>query len=93
MAEFMPLKQETEKRVAALKPASDKKSQPELCAAFRNLVTAHTKMVKYAEEHAADCRHTARRHQEDAGQERQDLQSAQQSLRCRRRPPRRRRQA
>lgn len=56
VAEFLPLRQDTEKRMAAIKPATEKKSQQLTCAAFRNLAGAHTKMMKYADDHGVECR-------------------------------------
>jgi hypothetical protein len=54
-AEFMPLRQDAEKRAGAIKAAAAKKSQPALCAAFKNFAVAEAKMVKYVADNAANC--------------------------------------
>lgn len=54
--EFMPLRQEAEKKAGAIKAAAATKKQPAVCAAFRNFATAEAKVVKYAEEHGDECR-------------------------------------
>ncbi len=54
-AEFLPLRQDAEKRAGAIKIAADKKSQPELCAAFRNFAAAEAKMVKYVADNGKNC--------------------------------------
>lgn len=54
--EFMPLRQEAEKKAGAIKAAAASKKQPVVCAAFRNFATAEAKVVKYAEEHGDECR-------------------------------------
>ena len=54
--EFMPLRQEAEKKAGAIKAAAATKKQPVVCSAFRNFATAEAKVVKYAEEHGDECR-------------------------------------
>jgi hypothetical protein len=54
-AEFMPLRQDAEKRAGMIKTAAAKKSQPELCDAFKNFAAAEAKMVKYVTDNGAAC--------------------------------------
>ena len=54
--EFMPLRQDAEKKAAAIKTAAATKKQPAVCAAFRNFAAAEAKVVKYVEEHGEECR-------------------------------------
>lgn len=54
--EFMPLRADAEKKAAAIKAASATKKQPVVCAAFKNFAAAEAKVVKYVEEHGAECR-------------------------------------
>jgi len=54
-AEFMPLRQDAEKRAGAIKAAAAKKSQPELCNAFKNFAAAEAKMVKYVTDNGTAC--------------------------------------
>lgn len=54
-SEFLPLRQDAEKRAGAIKAAAAKKSQPELCAAFKNFAAAEAKMVKYVTDNSAAC--------------------------------------
>jgi hypothetical protein len=56
MKEFLPLRQETEKRGQALKVASDKHSGPEIaCKLIGSFIQAEVKMVKYVETNSARC--------------------------------------
>jgi len=56
MKEFLPLRQETEKRGHALKAASDKHSGPEIaCKLIGSFLQAEVKMVKYVETNSARC--------------------------------------
>lgn len=55
-AEFMPLRADAEKKAAAIKAAAATKKQPVVCAAFRNFAAAEAKVVKYVEDHGAECR-------------------------------------
>jgi len=56
MKEFMPLRQEAEKRGQALKVASDKHQGPEIaCKLIGNFMQAEIKMVKYVETNSARC--------------------------------------
>lgn len=54
-AEFLPLRQDAEKRAGAIKAAAAKKSQPELCNAFKNFAAAEAKMVKYVTDNGSAC--------------------------------------
>ncbi len=54
--EFMPLRADAEKKAAAIKAAAATKQQPAVCAAFRNFAAAEAKVIKYVEEHGAECR-------------------------------------
>lgn len=54
-AEFTPLRQDAEKRAGMIKAAAAKKSQPELCNAFKNFAAAEAKMVKYVVDNGASC--------------------------------------
>ncbi|RKE71000.1 hypothetical protein [Pseudorhodoplanes sinuspersici] len=54
--EFMPLRQDAEKKAGAIKAAAATKKQPAVCAAFRNFAAAEAKVVKYAEDHGDECR-------------------------------------
>jgi hypothetical protein len=56
MNEFMPLRQEAEKRGAALKAASDKHLGPDVaCKLIGNFIQAEVKMMKYVETNSARC--------------------------------------
>jgi hypothetical protein len=56
MKEFLPLRQEAEKRGAALKIASDKHQGPEVaCKLIGIFMQSEIKMVKYVETNAARC--------------------------------------
>jgi len=56
MAEFAPLRTETEKRAAALKAAAGKHLPPqEVCAVFTRFIESETKVVKFMEKNAALC--------------------------------------
>lgn len=54
--EFLPLRQDAEKKAAAIKAAAATKKQPAVCAAFKNFAAAEAKVVKYVEEHGDECR-------------------------------------
>jgi hypothetical protein len=54
--EFLPLRAEAEKKAAAIKAAAATKKQPVVCAAFKNFAAAEAKVVKYVEDHGAECR-------------------------------------
>jgi len=54
-AEFLPLRQDAEKRAGMIKAAAAKKSQPELCNAFKNFAAAEAKMVKYVTDNDSAC--------------------------------------
>jgi hypothetical protein len=54
--EFLPLREEAEKKAAAIKAAAATKKQPVVCQAFKNFAAAEAKVVKYVEEHGAECR-------------------------------------
>jgi hypothetical protein len=56
MKEFLPLRQEAEKRGQALKAASEKRSGPEVaCKLIGNFIQAEVKMIKYVEVNSARC--------------------------------------
>ena len=56
MKEFLPLRQDVEKRGLAIRAASERKATPqEACGLFNSFLTANVKMIKYAEKHAAQC--------------------------------------
>lgn len=49
------MRQDAEKRAGAIKTAAAKKSQPELCNAFKNFAAAEAKMVKYVTDNGTAC--------------------------------------
>ncbi|WP_458758045.1 hypothetical protein ACSVBT_18425 [Afipia sp. TerB] len=54
--EFMPLRQDVEKRMASIQGLGKRKAPAsEACAALRGLSTAETKMIKYVEVNAQKC--------------------------------------
>lgn len=56
MKEFMPLREEAERRGKLIKAASDRKASPdEACKLIANFGKAEVKMIKYVEAHAASC--------------------------------------
>src|ERR1700729_1665810 len=56
MKDFMPLRQEAEKRGALLKAAGERHAGPdEACKLIGNFLQAETKMVKYVETNSARC--------------------------------------
>src|SRR5215475_4762039 len=56
MKNFMPLREEAEKRGKLIKAASDRHAPPdEACKLIRNFGEAEQKMIKYVETHAAKC--------------------------------------
>src|SRR5262249_50266182 len=56
MAEFMPLRNEAEKRADVLKAGIEKKMErPKLCGLFRNFSDAEEKVVKYAVTNQKHC--------------------------------------
>ncbi len=56
MAEFQPLRNETEKRGKAIKAASDRKaSAQEACGLIRNFSNAELKLMKYVSTNSARC--------------------------------------
>ena len=56
MKEFMPLRQEAEKRGQALKVASDKRQGPEIaCKLIGNFIQAEIKMIEYVKINSARC--------------------------------------
>ena len=56
MAEFAPLRTETEKRAAAIKAAAARHSPPpELCQLFTRFIEAEAKVVKFMEKNASSC--------------------------------------
>lgn len=56
MKEFVPLREEAEKRGKLIKAASDRHAPPdEACKLIRSFSQAETKMIKYIEVHAAKC--------------------------------------
>jgi len=56
MKEFTVLRDETGKRAAAIRAASERKASPqEACGLFRNMVTAEAKFVKFAVDNGPWC--------------------------------------
>jgi len=56
MKEFLPLREEAEKRGKMIKAASDRHAAPdEACKLIKNYSQAELKMVKYVESHQAKC--------------------------------------
>ena len=56
MKNFMPLREEAEKRGKLIKAASDRHAAPdEACKLIRNFSQAETKMIKYIEANASKC--------------------------------------
>jgi hypothetical protein len=56
MKNFVPLREEAEKRGKAIKAASDRHASPEeACKLINNFGEAEVKMIKYVEAHAASC--------------------------------------
>jgi hypothetical protein len=56
MAEFAPLRTETEKRAAAIKAAAAKHAPPkEVCQLFVHFIEAEAKVVKFMEKNASSC--------------------------------------
>jgi hypothetical protein len=56
MKQFMPLREEAEKRGKLIKAASDRHAPPdEACKLISNFGQAESAMIKYVEKHAADC--------------------------------------
>jgi hypothetical protein len=56
MKEFLPLREEAEKRGHALKAASDKHQGPDVaCKLIGNFIQAEVKMMKYIETNSARC--------------------------------------
>ena len=56
MKEFMPLREDAEKRGKLIKAASDRHAPPEeACKLIENFGQAETKMIKYVEANAAKC--------------------------------------
>ena len=56
MAEFMPMKEDAEKKAGAIRAAASRKNQQEVCSAFKNFAAAEAKLIKYVEENGAECR-------------------------------------
>jgi hypothetical protein len=56
MKEFMPLREEAEKRGKLIKAASDRHATPdEACKLIRNFSQSEIKMIKFIESHATKC--------------------------------------
>ncbi|HLN07912.1 MAG TPA: hypothetical protein VK281_02965 [Xanthobacteraceae bacterium] len=56
MAEFVPLRQEAEKRAAKIKAAAERKAgREELCGLFKNFYEAEAKVVKFLETKQTAC--------------------------------------
>jgi hypothetical protein len=56
MKQFMPLREEAEKRGKLIKAASDRHAPPdEACKLITNFGQAETNMIRYVEKHSADC--------------------------------------
>ena len=56
MGEIQPLLADAEQKGKAIQAAAASKKQPVVCQAFRNLATAESKVIKYFEDHGAECR-------------------------------------
>jgi hypothetical protein len=53
---FLPLRQEAEKRAAAIKTASDRHATPDVaCKLIKNFAESEVKLIKYIESHQAKC--------------------------------------
>jgi hypothetical protein len=53
---FLPLRQEAEKRGAAIKAASDRHATPDIaCKLIKNFADSEVKLIKYIETHQAKC--------------------------------------
>ncbi len=56
MKEFVPLREETERRAKLIKAASEHHASPdEACKLFKNYSQSEVKMLKYVESHATKC--------------------------------------
>ena len=56
MKEFIPLREDAEKRGKLIKAASDRHATPqEACGLIKNFTAAETKMIKYVETHSTKC--------------------------------------
>ena len=56
MKEFLPMREEAEKRGKLLKAASEKRAGPDkACELIKNFIQAETKMMKYVETNSARC--------------------------------------
>jgi hypothetical protein len=56
VAEFTKLRQDTEKRAASIRSASERKAQPkELCGLFNAFAAAEAKLIKYATTNQQSC--------------------------------------
>jgi hypothetical protein len=56
MAEFVPLRQEAEKRAGAVKAGAERKaSREEICALFKSFSDAEVKVIKYLTTNATAC--------------------------------------
>jgi hypothetical protein len=53
--QFMPLRADAEKKAAAIKAASERKSQPEMCAALKTFEAAEAKVVKFVTDNNVFC--------------------------------------
>jgi hypothetical protein len=56
MGEIQPLLADAEAKGKAIQAAAKTKQQPVVCQAFRNLATAEGKLIKYFDDHGAECR-------------------------------------
>lgn len=55
MAEIQPLLADAEQKGKAIQKAAATKQQPVVCQAFKNLAAAESKVIKYFEDHGAEC--------------------------------------
>ncbi|MBV6488850.1 MAG: hypothetical protein H3C55_01500 [Pseudorhodoplanes sp.] len=53
--EFIPLRDDAQKKANAIKPAADSKDRTRLCQAFRTFVAAEAKVIKFVNENASRC--------------------------------------
>jgi hypothetical protein len=52
----MPLRADAEKKGSAIKAAAATKQQAAICNAFKTFAAAEAKVIKFVEEHGAECR-------------------------------------
>jgi hypothetical protein len=55
MGDIQPLLKDAQDKGQAIQAAAKTKQAPVVCTAFRNLATAEAKLIKYFEDHGAEC--------------------------------------